>query len=407
MKTSCLISLGKVDKNIIFPILAIIFILIENVIYYEHTILQNFYRHIFIICIGQALGKVLSFIPFIILNLENKNLIKDTKIINDKLIYKKEYYDKYKKIRNKKFGLIILFSILNFLLNIIYYRIMLLIEFDFWIFDVAFIIILSYFILNIKLYSHQYLSIIIKFISGTILNIINLLTIEVNYINILISIVTETIFCLNIVVNKYLMEYTFCSPYEICFYDGIISLILLIISFAIVTNIEIEEDQYAIEYNGKYYIDNFFQFCNDFNIKEFFIIIFEIIYYFIYYLFPLITIKIYTASHYLIILIFDFEVTFLVDKEIKWRFYLNIILFFIISFMLLVFNEIIELNCFGFQNNTKKNISKRAKLETSNKSQKVEDNYVDIDNSNYYTQFEDGQSTEIEMKDKSITLYYK
>jgi hypothetical protein len=388
------INCGKIDKNIIFPIVSIIFIIIENIIFNKTIILNNFYRHIFIICIGQSLGKFLSFIPFIILNKKNKNLNKDNEIINDKLVYKKEYYEKYRKIKYKKFGLIILFSFLNFILNIIYYRIMIFIEFDFWIFDVVFIIIFSYFILNIKLYSHQYLSTIIIFILGFALNIINLLAIEVNYINILISILTEIIFSLNIVVNKYLMEYTFCSPYEICFYDGIISLILFIITFAIVTNIEIEEDQYAIEYNGKYYIDNFFQFCEDFNIKEFFIFICEIIYYFIYYLFPLITIKNYNATHYLIILIFDFEVTFLLDIQIKWRFYLTIIIFFIILFMILVFNEIIELNCYGFQKNTKKNITIRAELETLNRTENKEDNNCELADANYFTEFEDGQRFE-------------
>jgi len=177
------INCGKIDNNIIFLIVSIIFIIIENIIYNKTNILDNFYRHIFIICIGQSLGKFVSFIPFIILNKKNKNLNKDNEIINDKLIYKKEYYEKYRKIKYKKFGLIILFSFLNFILNIIYYRIMLFIEFDFWIFDVVFIIIFSYFILNIKLYSHQYLSTIIIFILGFILNIINLLAIEVNYIN--------------------------------------------------------------------------------------------------------------------------------------------------------------------------------------------------------------------------------
>ena len=381
-----LINCGKVNKFILFPIITIISIIIENSIFNKSYILDNFYRHIFIICIGQSLGKVVSIIPFIILNMKNKNLIKDNQIINDHLIYKREYYEKYKSIRFKKYTLIIIFSILNYIINLLYYRIMIKIEFDFWLFDIIFIILFSYIILNIKLYKHQYISIIIILISGLILNTINLINKEINYINILLSIITEFIYCLNIIANKYLMEYTFCSPFEICFYDGIISLILFIITLTISTNIEIKEDKYAIEYEGKFYVDNFFDYYDSFNIKEFFIFIFEIFYYFIYYLFPLITIQNYTPSHYLIILIFDYEFSFLLDKKIKWRFYLNIIMFVVIFFMILVFNEIIEINCFGFQKNTKNNISKRAELDEVEQNEINENNYVDICNSDYFVQ---------------------
>ena len=33
--------------------------------------------------------------------------------------------------------------------------------------------------------------------------------------------------------------------------------------------------------------------------------------------------------------------------------------------MSLIFNEIIEINCFGFEKNTKKNIAKRARMESN------------------------------------------
>lgn len=399
MKTSRLINFGKVDKNIIFPIISIICIIIENTIYNKSDILKHFYRHIFIICIGQSFGKILSFIPFIILNIINKNLSKENQIINDKLLYKKEYYEKYKQIKCKKYGLILLFSLLNYVINILYYRVMVIAEFDFWLLDIIFIITFSYLILKNKLYKHQYFSSIIILITGITLNIINLLYAKLDYFIIILSIFTEIIYCLNIVVNKYLMEYLFCSPYEICFYDGIISLILFIITLAISTNIEIKEDDFAVEYNGKFYVDNFFSYYDKFNVKEFFVLIFEIFYYFIYYLFPLITIQNYTACHYLIILIFDFEVTFLLDFNIKWRFALNIILFVIIFFMLLVFNEIIEINCFGFQKNTKKNISHRADLDLLNNTQNNDDdNYDEVENDNYIINFNNSKiKTNVEM----------
>ena len=384
------INCGKIDKNILFPIITIICIIIENITFNKTNILDNFYRHIFIICIVQSLGKTLSIIPFFILIKKNKNLIQENPIKNKKSLYKKEYYEKFKRIKFKKFFLIISFSLFNYIINLLYYRVMIKIGIDFWLFDIIFIILFSCVVLNIKLYKHQYISTLIIFIAGIILNLINLIKKEISYINILLSFFTEIIFCLNIVVNKYLMEYTFCSPYEICFYDGIISLFLFLITLIVVTNVQIGEDEYAVEYKDKFYIDNFFDYYDIFNITELFIFLFETFYYFIYYLFPLIIIQNYTACHYLVILIFDFEVTFLFDFEIKWRLFLNILLFVIIFFMLLVFNEIIEFNCFGFENNTKKNISQRAVLESINSNDINEDNnYIDLNDNNYYIQFND------------------
>ena len=41
-----------------------------------------------------------------------------------------------------------------------------------------------------------------------------------------------------------------------------------------------------------------------------------------------------------------------------------IICLLLILFMSLIFNEIIEINCFGFEKNTKKNIMKRSRIES-------------------------------------------
>ena len=341
---------------------------------------------------------MVSFIPFIILNIKNRNLSKNNEIINAKLVYRKEYFEKYKAIKFKKYGLIFLFSVLNFIINLIYYGAILDIEFDYWLFDIIFMIGFSYLILNIKLYQHQYFSSVIILISVILLHIINQLGEKFNFINLLLSLFTEQIYSLNITVNKYLMEYMFCSPFEICFYNGIISLILFTISLIISTNTEIKGDNFRVEYKGKFYVDNFFAYYEKFNIKELFVFIFEIINYFIYYLFSLITIQKYTACHCLIILIFDVEITFLLDFKIKWRFILNITFFAIILFMLLVFNEIIEINCFGFQINTRNNISKRAQLDSLNINENNE-NYEDtFENENYLTKFLNSRrNSEIEM----------
>ena len=54
---------------------------------------------------------------------------------------------------------------------------------------------------------------------------------------------------------------------------------------------------------------------------------------------------------------------------------------FIILIMTLLFNEVIELNCFGLQNNTKKNIQLRAKIEENNLiNNKDEEDNVSLEN---------------------------
>ena len=46
-----------------------------------------------------------------------------------------------------------------------------------------------------------------------------------NLLLLFMRIIRETLFSLNDVLNKYMMEKKFCSPYEICLYTGLIDLI--------------------------------------------------------------------------------------------------------------------------------------------------------------------------------------
>ena len=55
--------------------------------------------------------------------------------------------------------------------------------------------------------------------------------------------------------------------------------------------------------------------------------------------------------------------------------------------MLLVFNEIIEINIFGFQKNTRKRISERAELDLLNINENCEDNEYIAVNDAYIVDF--------------------
>ena len=67
--------------------------------------------------------------------------------------------------------------------------------------------------------------------------------------------------------------------------------------------------------------------------------------------------------------------------------------------MLLVFNEIIEINCLGFLKNTKKSISERAELDSLNINENNECNEDSLENENYFIDFlkNDRKGSHIEM----------
>ena len=166
------------------------------------------------------------------------------------------------------------------------------------------------------------------------------------------------------------MEDGSCYAAKLVSFEGIIYLILFIITLIISTHNEMKvNDCKYTTYNDKCYFDNFYAYYEELNTKEVFIFIIVLIYYSFYYFFFYSTIFDFEIYYIFFILIFKDE--FLYDiffkhnetnKNNKWKLYINIILLFILLFMLLVFNSIIELNCFGLSNNTKRNIMQRGLL---------------------------------------------
>ena len=182
---------------------------------------------------------------------------------------------------------------------------------------------------------------------GVIINVINGRGKDINYINILITLLVDILFSFNLVVNKYLLDNILFTEYEICFYEGFSSLIVSSICLAIFTKYNFGDN------------NDFFEYYNIIDNKEIFAIIFSTISQLIVYLFGLITIKYYTVFHYLIFLIFN-EGNFYNYSLSQWRLYVNTIIYILFVFMILLFNENIELNCFGLEQFTKRNIIKRA-----------------------------------------------
>ena len=241
---------------------------------------------------------------------------------------------------------------------------------NFWLFNIFFLNLFTSLITKNQIYKHQYFSSGIMIFFGIGLNIINLYKIKVEDIPLVnISMLIEIIYSLCIVLAKYGMDDLFCSPFEITFYEGIFSLILNIIFLIISTNIQIPFEKVSFfsqlfkisEYNMKQYLDNFYTYIDELDSIEVFCFFVTMIGRVVFNLFSHITIKYYTSSHVVLLLIMG-EISLDWNDKDKIEVILTAIIFAVEFFMLLVFCEIIELNFCGFEINTRKNISERAKI---------------------------------------------
>jgi len=363
-----LITIGKIDKNLIYPLIPSIIILFEN-IYFDY--LKIIAKHKAVFNIIQSISKCSALIPLIIFKLKNQKSKNQQQIYNK--LYIKSYYEK-KRVNNlQKGGFILLINVLNLFSKIIYFRIIFFDEvkiFSWFMDDIILITLFSFLILKEPIYKHQYLCIMILVVAGIILNVIHHAFDSIELKDIFASIIGDSVYSLMVVLKRYVMVNLFCSAYEIVVYEGVFSLVSFIILLIIFTNEEIienDETERFIIYEDKAYIDNFFEFIEILkNDKMQILICFIILILYIpYYLYFNLTIKNNSAFHVLIILIAE-ENLFFEYEEDTFIICMNIILTIIILFMFLVFIEIIELNFCGLSTNLKRNITKRAEIETSN-----------------------------------------
>ena len=314
------ITIGTINKYIAFPIIGGLFKFIAELLLFKFK--TKIYKHPFILGINSALGMCLSFFPFIIETIISESLKKKDSQKKEQQI---DYYSKqFNKIKNFKYLLMLAAGALDFLQRFLtFYFVDDIIE-NFWIFDILFLSIFSYFILKTKLYIHQYLSLSGIIIFGVILIVINLYDKDVTFRSIIIVFSVEIIYTFNVVLNKFSMDKFFCSPFEISFYEGLFVFILtLILLFSINEN-------------------NFFIYYDSLDSKEIWIFILSMISRFSFNIFGLLTVKYLTPSHVVILLIIG-EISFSFEYKNDYKLYITILIFCFLLFMLLVFTEIIEL----------------------------------------------------------------
>ena len=357
------ISLGKINKKIIYAVFGGIFKLVANLA--KNGISRNteieLKNHPFILGINSGLGLSLALIPFLIfdVNYKSSNPFNPKKTRKEELIYTdtSEFYSKHK---HSLLLLVALCDFLQKLLAFLYVGLK-----NFWIFDTLFIMIFSYFLLKQKLYLHHFVSLIFIVICGILVIVIYNLYLDkpkgffYQVINILF---VEIIFSLEFVVSKSVMQYKFCSPFGVCLFEGVFQLILNFLLLIIFTYVPFSEVYYInrTEYEGKIYIDNMFQYYSKLSAIEVISFIVSMFSRFGFTLFCLVITHFFTPSHIIIIVIIG-EVFFAFDdKNPVWSIILESIVYAALIFVMLVFLEIIEVNCFGLQKNTEKNISERA-----------------------------------------------
>ena len=222
-----------------------------------------------------------------------------------------------------------------------------------WITYILFTSIFYYLIFKSKLFNHHYLSIVIILLAGLIIDLVQnnfVKDLKNNIIGFIFSFVRVILLSLVYAIIKYTMERKFVSPYEIGVYNGLINLILFIISAII--------DLYFIKANN--YVEYFY----NFNSTEVLVILGLMATQLGLYICCFLIDKNFTPCHIFIVFIFG-QLTY-TFKEAENYLVVSIICFIFILFFALVFNEIIELNFCGLSYNTRRNIIERAIIDESN-----------------------------------------
>ena len=227
--------------------------------------------------------------------------------------------------------------------------------------EIVFIVIISKFLLKMKLYIHHYIGLITFTILSFAIDIcFNLSLFKPTYFFVIIYCIELFFDALFITYEKYMMDKLYYSPYKIIFYVGLLFLVACVfftILILIKGNMLYDGKSYKLQSFSDYFDENGISgpivhivYLTSF---RFFLNILKIltVYYFT---------QFHTYTAYILIKVFDL----LLKKENDYKYFT--LLFFVFQFLgLLVFLEIIELNFFGLNKNTKKNIEIREIQENT------------------------------------------
>ena len=222
-----------------------------------------------------------------------------------------------------------------------------------WAINFIFMSLYFYFIFKIKLYKHHILCIIGFGLMGIIFIIMafivwaqdNDFTLKIYLIRYALNFLSVTLYCLAVVIYKFFTKETYLKSYEILYIQGLIELLLSSILVAILIHCKVICNlDYYIKYIKKSFVN-----C-----------ILSVFFKFGYYSHLYIIIDIFSPFHifltvfiyYIIYIFISFDCS-LIEPISETR-VLCIFLGSISLFLIFIFIEIIELNCFGLSYMTKK-----------------------------------------------------
>ena len=239
------IKLGKIDKKFLIPVLGGVLMLVYRFLIGLNPKYEITGKNPFIFNIYASFGMIFAFIPYLILKHKNKPSSNSETQIESKLDSDFNRTEKLLDNRYLKLKLIIYSTIFDFSQSLLSTLICYYCIYNIWIFDIALMSLFSYIILKTKLYRHQYISMIIIIIFGLLLNIVAHLKLsdedkKIDYKEILCKIFCEVCYSIGMVISKYNMQKTYCTPYEICFWQGIPEVILNIIVLIILNKLGLE-----------------------------------------------------------------------------------------------------------------------------------------------------------------------
>ena len=377
------ISCHAIKDNLVFPFLSFLFFFIAIYIseysqFNEHIIIKNTFA---------SIGNILSFIPLLFsLKLSRKSIDKTTssnkyilsKSTNKSLKINYEYNDKLKEITQIKCYHLFFISFIDFLLLILIFAEYKICSSDntkfLWSIDIICIYILSKIFLNITIYVHHIISLLLLCFIDIYLSYMIIFNQNFNYWKFALIIPIAFLFALKVIYAQKLINLHFISHFKLCFIIGSITFFYNIIALVIETFIEQQDHNLKENKYYKFLIDNGFEYWNTIkNIKDNKDLIKEIIFTIIYIvsfglsnIFLLLTLNYLSPFHVLIskvLFCVGYNLSLIIKekgKNLDTNSIINISIYGLSVFVLFIFVEIIQFSCCKLNINTKDKIQERS-----------------------------------------------
>ena len=237
--------------------------------------------------------------------------------------------------------------------------------------EIIFMVIVSKLLLKMEFYIHHYIGLFIFLVLSLVIDILfNLTIFKPDILFICVYIIYLILDSIYVTYEKYMMDKLGYSPYNTIFYIGFIFLFTATVGVVI------------LSITGGTAYEGFEGFEDYFNKYEYKYVILHIIYLigfrFFINILKILTVYYFTQIHnfttYILIKIFDL----VLRKESEYK-YFSILLFIFQFLGLLIFLEIIELNFWGLDKNTVKNIQARLSEEDTRliKDQEKNENQIE------------------------------